>query len=1226
MASYNELNALIDAYINRNGVQAITGQILNGVLKAMVEQLGRGYTIMGAAIPTTDPGTPDGPECYFASTPGTYTDFDGLQIVPGELALLCYTPTDGWTKETIYEGFQEVQATIDGNVGTPSVGVSYADGVLSFDFRNMKGNTGDAAGFGTIGADITGGVGTPGVSVESSGPATAKNLQFHFTNLKGETGVTSVVATVDNTTGTPACTVSLVGQQLTLAFTGLKGAQGNTGVSADYPIAIINNLTTDDPASALSAAQGVVLDGKVSQLEAKVTGNFTEGKILDRTNSESALNTGGYTDFVPYTPGQNVIWRFASANRGYYILFYDANKKFINNSDFTAQYNAQYQGRLLTSSQIAPYAPNARFLRADFDLSYPGASIQVGNDVVWTPDQGLVKDIARLSTKSTLEHKFQQGYIYNTGYVPDPGRCFCRVELKPGLNKLSFVPPTGFEISVIRAEDENGVITDLSTTANELEITKSASYFAIYYIAKLSSNKVIPVYQIDGLLLTQEYSILLDDIGGNIDEKTTPLESEQNNEENERIYNDAAVRSSLREIADSVESLAEGMENTFRAKNTSFESEIITLPHSNGGLFLLNVHRRTNNGFVALNNVYFPGAQKDFSDIAALDGNGNALPLRKIFAGNVDVLPDSRIPSAGLIYADSNGRLYGSSDASTMVYSDDNGLTWQTLQVFGGLGGGKFHFVDSQNNLFAAKGSVLYRSAPPYSSYASVLDFAEILPSATGIVVLPENIIESPTTHRIFIGAYQGAPWNIHILYSDDYGLTWNTAYQATNYQHIHYINIDTHSTPEAIYVGCDGGGGILKSTDNGATWTDLREAHPEIRQATDCGMVYCGDGFRLAGGETSIVGGCSLQKTTDDASFTPVLSCGKGVYMICKLGSSLFGGSISNHPFFTAGIVMADASGENWRTIYTLAPWKHSAASNGFRYLSKVRYSDSEDQIIAGLQGNGSGRNGVRILSGGENYYAQFIVKVPAGVEQIVVESGHFASKVRNFGNDFPIGSTGYLLPLNSGTDVLEIDSALVKKNIHPEEGGRQVGDIYPAIRSVRDMLSSNLIPNIYFSPKNLDLSGGNFHIGMWIRVPESLPAGGSLTIYFIHAGNNGKSIYISNNRNLLYVGSQSFAVAMGPGSWPGVWLRLDINFTADGKCMLYCNGSDNGYIPVTLTDSPLSSFTPNNYSVLYIPELVTSLYTGIEQAVQQFEITLGNITAQDAWNNYYAGLFDVE
>ena len=307
MASYNELNALIDAYINRNGVQAITGQILNGVLKAMVEQLGRGYTIMGAAIPTTDPGTPDGPECYFASETGTYTDFDGLQVAPGELALLCYTPSDGWTKATIYEGFQEVGATIDGNVGTPSVGVSYADGVLSFDFHNMKGNPGQngqdgaAAGFGTIGADITGGVGTPGVSVESSGPATAKNLQ-----LKGETGVTSVVATVDNTSGTPSCQVSLVGQQLTLSFSGLKGLKGDTGVSADYPITIYNGLDSDATDAALAAAQGKVLQGEITELEAKVD-DLSTGKYYGYFAQEEDLPEADVDGFAyvgqnsPYT-------------------------------------------------------------------------------------------------------------------------------------------------------------------------------------------------------------------------------------------------------------------------------------------------------------------------------------------------------------------------------------------------------------------------------------------------------------------------------------------------------------------------------------------------------------------------------------------------------------------------------------------------------------------------------------------------------------------------------------------------------------------------------------------------------------------------------------------------------------------------------------------------------------------------------------------------------------
>lgn len=271
MSSYNELLALIDAYINQNGVQAITGQVLNGVLRAMVDQLGRGYAIMGAALPNTDPGTPDAPESWFASTPGTYTNFDGLTVANAELALLSYSPTDqAWTKQTLTQGIVSTSASVDNNVGTPSVTSSYVNGVLTFTFQNLKGNPGqdgDAAGFGTVSATVDGNVGTPGVSVQTSGPNTAKNMVFQFTNLKGETGVTSVVATVDNTSGSPQCAVSLSGGVLTLAFTGLKGAQGDTGSSVAYPFTIVNNLTTNDATQALSAAMGVQLESEVTQLE-----------------------------------------------------------------------------------------------------------------------------------------------------------------------------------------------------------------------------------------------------------------------------------------------------------------------------------------------------------------------------------------------------------------------------------------------------------------------------------------------------------------------------------------------------------------------------------------------------------------------------------------------------------------------------------------------------------------------------------------------------------------------------------------------------------------------------------------------------------------------------------------------------------------------------------------------------------------------------------------------
>lgn len=323
MASYNELIALIDAYINQNGVQAITGQVLNGVLRAMVDQLGRGYTIMGTAVPSTDPGTPDGPESWFASTPGTYTDMGGLTVANAELALLSYTPSDGWAKTTLTQGIVSTSASVNNQVGTPSVTSSYVDGVLTFTFENLKGNTGDPAGFGAVTASVDSNIGTPSVQVQTSGPDTAKAIAFQFHNLKGETGVTSVVATVDNTTGNPTCAVSLVGQELHLDFTGLKGVQGDTGVSADYPITIANNLTTNDPTSALSAAMGVQLESEISQLDLKVDGldvnvgtwsvgsvnNPSGGHIPDYA-SNRRLRTAELT--IPYSATYNL-----KVNSGY---------------------------------------------------------------------------------------------------------------------------------------------------------------------------------------------------------------------------------------------------------------------------------------------------------------------------------------------------------------------------------------------------------------------------------------------------------------------------------------------------------------------------------------------------------------------------------------------------------------------------------------------------------------------------------------------------------------------------------------------------------------------------------------------------------------------------------------------------------------------------------------------------------------------------------------------
>lgn len=65
----------------------------------------------------------------------------------------------------------------------------------------QTGPTGPAAGFGTPTASVDANVGTPSVSVSASGPDTAKVFNFAFHNLKGQKGDTGGVSSVNGQTG-----------------------------------------------------------------------------------------------------------------------------------------------------------------------------------------------------------------------------------------------------------------------------------------------------------------------------------------------------------------------------------------------------------------------------------------------------------------------------------------------------------------------------------------------------------------------------------------------------------------------------------------------------------------------------------------------------------------------------------------------------------------------------------------------------------------------------------------------------------------------------------------------------------------------------------------------------------------------------------------------------------------------------------------------------------------
>ena len=109
MANYELLKQGLVAVIKENGNQEITGQLLQQQLLAIINSLGAGYLLIGAATTTTNPGTPDQNVAYLAIGPGTYTNFGGL-VVTDPLVLLKWNGQ--WSQETLSTGIKALFAAV----------------------------------------------------------------------------------------------------------------------------------------------------------------------------------------------------------------------------------------------------------------------------------------------------------------------------------------------------------------------------------------------------------------------------------------------------------------------------------------------------------------------------------------------------------------------------------------------------------------------------------------------------------------------------------------------------------------------------------------------------------------------------------------------------------------------------------------------------------------------------------------------------------------------------------------------------------------------------------------------------------------------------------------------------------------------------------------------------------------------------------------------------------
>ncbi len=159
MANNELLKASIRSAIKANGNEEITGDVLQQTLVAIVDALGKGYQFMGAATPTTDPGTPDQKVCYLAMQKGVYHNFHDLEVGNNEIAIMMYdsqwqgiTITTMMVDENAVSYLKQVttetrRAQARNNIGIPDY--TTFDGV-----RQLEGAIGDVvkyvSGFDTI--------------------------------------------------------------------------------------------------------------------------------------------------------------------------------------------------------------------------------------------------------------------------------------------------------------------------------------------------------------------------------------------------------------------------------------------------------------------------------------------------------------------------------------------------------------------------------------------------------------------------------------------------------------------------------------------------------------------------------------------------------------------------------------------------------------------------------------------------------------------------------------------------------------------------------------------------------------------------------------------------------------------------------------------------------------------------------------------------------------------